>query len=92
MGGIKEELALHFRSLSIATTIALSVVFSVFAGVLTGYYLDTRLFDGKTYPWLTLVCLFFGIAGGVKNFLMLSTRFSREDEEKRRGEGGKDPR
>ncbi|HID97097.1 MAG TPA: AtpZ/AtpI family protein [Thermodesulfobacteriaceae bacterium] len=81
MSSIKEELALHFRSLSTATTIALSVVFSVFAGVICGYYLDTRLFSGRTYPWLTVVCFLFGLAGGVKNFFILSRRFSKEADE-----------
>lgn len=82
MGSIKKELAIQFRSLSNALTISLSVVFSTFAGVLSGYYLDTRLFGGKTYPWLTLICLVLGLAGGVKNFLLLSKRFSKESESK----------
>ncbi|NDY42084.1 AtpZ/AtpI family protein [Dissulfurirhabdus thermomarina] len=59
-------------------TIAMSVVFSIFAGALTGYYLDNWLFDGRTSPWLTLVCLAMGVAGGAKNFVLLSRRFSRE--------------
>ena len=83
MGSIKEELALQFRSLSIAATIAMSVVFSVFAGVLVGYYVDKKLFD-RTYPWLTIICLFFGIAGGVKNFMALSKRFSKEADKDNR--------
>jgi len=63
------------------------VVFSIFAGVITGYYLDTWLFKGRTYPWITMICLIFGIAGGVKNFLILSRRFSKEaDKEGGRGE------
>jgi len=78
MGSIKKELALQLHALSIASTIALSVVFSTFAGVITGYYLDTWLFKGRTYPWLTIICLIFGIVGGIKNFLVLSKRFSKE--------------
>jgi ATP synthase protein I len=84
MGSIKKEFAELFRSLSVATTIAMSMVFSVFAGVLTGYYVDTWLFEGRTSPWFTLICLFFGVAGGFKNFLLLSKRF-REDEKPGRG-------
>ncbi len=83
MGGVKEELATLFRSLSTATTIALSVVFSTFAGVLTGYYLDNHVFKGRTSPWLTLICLALGLAGGVKNFFLLSKRFSQEEEKKK---------
>ena len=83
MGTIREELASQFRSLSVATAIAMSVVFSTFAGVITGYYLDTWLFNGRTYPWLTIICLFFGIAGAVKNFLVLTKRFTKEPGEKK---------
>jgi len=80
MGTIKQEFALAFRSLSTASTIALSVVFSTFAGVLAGWWLDTKFFEGKTYPWLTIVCFCFGLAGGVKNFMVLTRRFTREAE------------
>jgi ATP synthase protein I len=83
MGSIKEELASQFRSLSVALTISMSVVFSVFAGAISGYYLDTWLFDGRTYPWLTIICLFFGIAGAAKNFLILTKRFTKEPGEKK---------
>jgi len=82
MGTIKKELASQFRSLSIASAIAMSVVFSIFAGVITGYYLDLWLFDGESH-WLTIICLFFGIAGAVKNFIILTKRFSKEPGEKK---------
>ncbi len=75
MGGVKKELGSLVRSLGVASTIALSIVFSVFAGVIAGYWLDISVFDGKTYPWLTIICLFFGIGGGVKNFFIMTKRF-----------------
>jgi F0F1-type ATP synthase assembly protein I len=82
MGSIKEELASQFRSLSIALTISMSVVFSIFAGAITGYYLDLWLFDGQSH-WLTIICLFLGIAGAAKNFLVLTKRFTQEPGEKK---------
>ena len=82
MGSIKKELGSQLHALSIASTIALAVVFSTFAGVITGYYLDTWLFKGRTYPWFTIICLIFGIAGGIKNFMILSRRFSKEAEKR----------
>jgi len=82
MGTIKKELASQFRSLSVASAISMSVVFSIFAGVITGYYLDAWLFDGQSH-WLTIICLFFGIAGAVKNFIILTKRFSEEPKEKK---------
>ncbi|MBW1932534.1 MAG: AtpZ/AtpI family protein [Deltaproteobacteria bacterium] len=54
MGTIREELASQFRSLSVASAISMSVVFSIFAGVITGYYLDAWLFDGQSH-WLTIL-------------------------------------
>ncbi len=91
MGGIKEELSSLFQSFSTATTIALSVVFSTFAGVLTGYYLDNHVFKGRTTPWLTLIGLLFGLAGGVNNFFLLTKRFNQEKEkqDKKKGETDK---
>jgi F0F1-type ATP synthase assembly protein I len=82
MGTIREELASQFRSLSVALTISMSVVFSIFAGAITGYYLDAWLFDGQSH-WLTIICLFFGIAGAAKNFLILTKRFTKEPEERK---------
>jgi F0F1-type ATP synthase assembly protein I len=81
MGTIREELASQFRSLSVALTISMSVVFSIFAGAITGYYLDAWLFDGQSH-WLTIICLFFGIAGAAKNFFILTKRFSEKPKEK----------
>jgi len=84
MGSIRKEIAELLRSLNVASTIALSIVFSVFAGILAGYYLDTKVFKGKTYPWLTIIFLGLGIAGGIKNFFVMMKRFDR-GEEKRQG-------
>jgi F0F1-type ATP synthase assembly protein I len=87
MTTIRQELGSVFRSFGAASTIAMSVVFSTFAGVLTGWWLDTRFFEGSTYPWLTILCFGFGLAGGVKNFLVLSKRFANEAEKtERRGQ------
>ena len=82
MGTIKKELASQFRGFSVASAIAMSVAFSIFAGVITGHYLDLWLFDGQSH-WLTIICLFLGIAGAVKNFIILTKRFSKEPEKKK---------
>ncbi|NPA95932.1 MAG: AtpZ/AtpI family protein [Thermodesulfobacteria bacterium] len=82
MGTIRQELALALRHFSNATTIALAVVLSTFAGVITGYYLDIKFFEGKTYPWLTILFFLFGLGGGIKNFIILTKRFTKEAEKK----------
>ncbi len=61
-------------------TIALAVVMSTFAGLFTGYWLDKKVFHDKTFPWLTIIFFLFGLAGGAKNFFILSKRFSEELE------------
>jgi len=61
-------------------TIALAVVMSTFAGLFTGYWLDKKVFHDKTFPWLTIIFFLLGLAGGAKNFFILSKRFSEELE------------
>ena len=87
MPGVKDELQSLLKSLSIASTIALAVVFSVFAGTLFGYWLDTKVFGGRTSPWLTVIFLIFGIGGAVKNFVILARRYSGD----RKGQDGEAP-
>lgn len=61
-----------------AMSIGIAVAGSIVAGVFVGYLLDTKvvpkLFDKKTYPWLTIIFLIFGVIGGFKNLLMMSKR------------------
>lgn len=56
------------------STIGISLAAAIFIGVGFGYYLDHKVFDGRTSPWLTLVFLGFGIAAGFKNLYMLTKR------------------
>ncbi|MFA6284796.1 MAG: AtpZ/AtpI family protein, partial [Desulfurivibrionaceae bacterium] len=50
------------RLLAQFSTVGMSVAFSIFIGVGIGYYLDHKVFDGRTSPWLTLIFLGFGVA------------------------------
>jgi len=56
------------------STIGISLAASIFIGVGIGYFLDHKVFNGKTAPWLTLLFLGFGIAAGFKNLYMLTKR------------------
>ena len=56
------------------STIGIALAASVFIGVGIGYFLDHKVFKGKTAPWLTLSFLGFGIAAGFKNLFMLTKR------------------
>ncbi len=71
-------------------TIALAVVMSTFAGLFTGYWLDTKVFHNKTFPWLTIIFFLFGLAGGAKNFFILSKRFSEELDPKKKNQTQKE--
>lgn len=54
--------------------IGLTMAASIFVGLGIGYFLDHKVFAEKTYPWLTLVFLAFGIAAGFKNLFLLARR------------------
>jgi F0F1-type ATP synthase assembly protein I len=56
------------------STIGLTLAASIFVGVGIGYFLDHKVFKGRTAPWLTLIFLGFGIAAGFKNLYMLTKR------------------
>lgn len=56
------------------STIGMTVAFSVFIGLGIGYYLDHKIFGGKTYPWLSLVFLGFGVAAAFVNLYRMTRR------------------
>ncbi|OCC15770.1 hypothetical protein DBT_0695 [Dissulfuribacter thermophilus] len=57
------------------------MVFSTFAGVWFGYWLDRDVFDGRTHPWFTIVFFLFGLAGGIRNLFLLNDRNKRKLEQ-----------
>ena len=62
------------RLLADFSTIGMTVAFSIFIGIGIGYYLDHKVFDGRTYPWLTLIFLGFGVASAFLNLYRMATR------------------
>ena len=65
------------------STLAVAMVFSIFAGVWFGYWLDKQVFHGKTHPWLTIIFFLFGLAGGIKNLVVLGKKMKWEEEKKK---------
>jgi ATP synthase protein I len=65
----------EFKMLASASSIGLSMVFSIFFGVAIGYYLDKKL---DTRPWLLLVGLLVGVIAAFNNFYLLSKRLERQ--------------
>lgn len=66
------------RQLGVYSHVGMSFVFSIFIGLGIGYYLDNKVFDGKTAPYLTFIFLGFGIAAGFRNLWQLTQKMKDE--------------
>jgi F0F1-type ATP synthase assembly protein I len=62
------------RLLADFSTIGMTVAFSIFIGVGIGYFLDHKVFKGRTSPWLTLIFLGFGVLAAFKNLYDMARR------------------
>jgi len=69
--GIITELARYGQ---IGTTFAAAI----FIGFGIGWWLDNKLFNGRTTPWFSFILLGFGIAAGFKYLRDLSKKISDE--------------
>lgn len=79
----KKHLRDMLRILSQVSTMAMAMVFSTFAGVWLGYWLDTSVFHGKTHPWLTIIFFLFGLAGGLRNLYVMGNRLKKKEDEQK---------
>ncbi|MBU0484235.1 MAG: AtpZ/AtpI family protein [Proteobacteria bacterium] len=64
----------YMRLLADFSTIGMTVAFSIFIGLGFGYYLDHKVFGGRTTPVFTMVFLGFGIFAGFLNLYRLAIR------------------
>jgi ATP synthase protein I len=67
----------YLDSLLRASLVGAHMVASTFVGLTLGYFLDKWL---QTGPWLTMLFLFFGIAGGFTNMFREVKRIGREEK------------
>jgi len=67
-----------FGQLAMYSHVGMTVVFSVFIGLGFGWYLDYKVFHGKTAPYLTFVFLGFGVLAGFKTLYDLYQRMMRQ--------------
>ena len=65
------------KSLLIYSTLGLEMGLSVAIGIGIGYFLDSFF---KSYPYLTIIFMFFGIAAAFKTIYVLIRKVSKEDE------------
>ena len=76
MAGHRKEIT---KMLADFSTIGMTVSFSIFIGVGFGYYLDNKVFAGRTKPWFTLIFLGFGVASAFLNLYRMATRKDIQD-------------
>ncbi len=62
------------KMVGIFGTVGIHVSASIFIGLGFGYYLDQKVFNGKTSPWLTMIFLAFGVVAGFKHLYQISKR------------------
>ncbi len=55
-----------FRQLAIYSHVGMTFVLSIFLGLGIGWYLDYKVFDGRTAPWLTFIFLGVGVIAAFK--------------------------
>ena len=67
-----------FRELASYSQAGMIFVFSIFIGLGIGWYLDNKVFNGRTVPYLTFIFLGLGIAAGFKHLWELSRKVSDE--------------
>lgn len=65
------------KSLLNYSTIGLEMGLSVAIGIVIGYFLDSYF---KSYPYLTIIFIFFGIAAAFKTVFVLLRKIQKEDE------------
>ncbi len=70
IGKNKESIKL----LTVFGTIGITIAACVFVGLGFGYYLDNKVFAGKTTPWFTFIFLGLGIFAGFRNLYQMSKR------------------
>ena len=61
--------------------VGFTFVASIIIGLGGGIYLDQKVFDDRTSPWVTFIGLAFGIAAGYKTLLEILWR-NKEKQEK----------
>jgi len=68
-----------FRQLAVYSHVGMSFVFSIVIGFGIGWYLDTKVFEGRTAPYLTFLFLALGIAAGFKTLWDIIRDLSKKE-------------
>ena len=71
---MSDESKKAFMELAMYAQSGMTFVFSIFIGFGMGWYLDHKVFAGRTVPYLTFIFLGFGIVAGFKHLWELNKR------------------
>jgi len=67
------------KSVGYLFTVGMNVVAGTLAGYGIGWFLDERVFDGRTSPWFMVAFMLIGTAAGFKTvFVILRSRTSQK--------------
>jgi ATP synthase protein I len=72
---MKNETKKQIRLVGLASTIGMSVVFSIFIGLAIGYWLDSKF---GTSPLFSLVFLVMGVIAGFRNYYRFMKRQEKD--------------
>lgn len=72
---MKNETKKQIRLVGLASTIGMSVVFSIFIGLAIGYWLDSKF---GTLPLFSLVFLVMGVIAGFRNYYRFMKRQEKD--------------
>ena len=72
---MSEERKEYIRQLAIYSNAGLTFAFSILIGFGIGWFLDNKLFGGKTAHWLTFIFFAFGIVAGFRSLWALTKMF-----------------
>ena len=78
MSGVKREL---LQLLAQYGNVGFTFAACIFIGLGGGVYLDQKVFEGRTAPWLTFIGLAFGIAAGFKTLFDILIKQKKKDRE-----------
>lgn len=75
-----KNIATNWQVVGDALQLGASIVLAIFIGAGIGYWLDGKL---GTFPYLSIIFFFLGIAAAGRNVWIAVRKQLREDEEKR---------
>jgi ATP synthase protein I len=79
-GDMKKTDRRFMMSMYTLATVGINIVVATFFGLGIGWFIDHKLFHGKTVPWFTLIFLILGIVAGFRNMVKIIMARIGDDE------------